>query len=91
MWRWQPTLESSHSSNTRAVLTWFQLMNDSDMDNKYEIELEDDLNHVRVNGKRLSIIDAADIFHVRMLNTLQAMEDGVVSRAIEVIVKEVTP
>ena len=66
-------------------------MNDSDMENKYRVEFNDELGHVRVNGKRYSIIDAADIFHVRMLNTLQAMEDGIISRAIEVIVKEVTP
>ena len=61
------------------------------MENKYRVELEDDLNHVRVNGKRLSIIDAADIFKIRMFNTMCAMEDGIVSRAIEVIVKEVEP
>lgn len=63
----------------------------SDMKNKYRVEINDELGHVRVNGKRYSIIDAADIFHVRMLNTLQAMEDGIISRAIEVIVKEVEP
>ena len=73
------------------VLMKFQSMFDSDMENKYRIELEDDLGYVRVNGKRYCIIDAADIFHVRMLNTMRAMEDGIVSGAIEVTVKEVRP
>ena len=66
-------------------------MNDGGMKNTYRIEFGDELGHVRVNGKRLSIIDAADIFQLRILNTLQAMENGIVSRAIEVIVKEVEP
>lgn len=66
-------------------------MNDRSMENTYRIEFGDELGHIRVNGKRFSIIDAADIFHIRMLNTLQAMENGIVSRAIEVIVKEVEP
>lgn len=61
------------------------------MENKIRIEVSAKPFHVLVNGKRYSIIDAADIFHVRMLNTLQAMEDGIISRAIEVIIKEVTP
>lgn len=74
-----------------VVLMRFQSMFDSDMKNKYRIELDDDIGHVRVNGKRWSIIDAADIFHVRMLNTLQAMEGGMVSKAIEVTIKEVIP
>ena len=61
------------------------------MENRYRVEVSARPKHVLVNGKRFSIIDAADIFHVRMLNTLQAMEDGIISRAIEVIVKEVEP
>lgn len=61
------------------------------MENTYRVEINDELGHVRVNGKRYSMIDAADNFHVRMLNTLQAMEDGIISRAIEVIIKEVAP
>lgn len=61
------------------------------MKNKYRIELDDDLGHVRVNGSRWTIIDAADNFHVRMLNTLQAMENGIVSKAIEITIKEVEP
>ncbi|MBQ2044742.1 MAG: hypothetical protein II261_07895 [Bacteroidaceae bacterium] len=61
------------------------------MENKYRIEIDDELGHVRVNGKRWSIIDAADIFHVRMLNTMQAMEKSIVSKAIEVTIKEVKP
>lgn len=61
------------------------------MENKYRIEIDDELDHVRVNGKRWSIDDAADIFRIRMLNTMRAVEKGVVSRAIEVIVKEVEP
>lgn len=66
-------------------------MNSSYMENKYRVEFDDELGHVRVNGRRFSIIDAADIFHVRMLNTLQAMENGILSKAIEVVVKEVKP
>lgn len=61
------------------------------MKNKIRIELDDDLGHVRVNGDRWTIIKAADNFHVRMLNTLQAMENGIVSKAIEITIKEVEP
>ena len=74
-----------------VVLMRFQSMFDSGMKNTYRIEIDDELGHVRVNGKRWSIIDAADIFHVRMLNTMQAMEKSIVSKAIEVTVKEVKP
>lgn len=66
-------------------------MNKGTMKKTFRIELDEELYHVRVNGKRLSMIDAADTFQVRMLNTLQAMEDGMISRAIEVVVKEVKP
>lgn len=61
------------------------------MKNKYRIELDDELGHVRVNGKRFSITDATDIFKFRMFNTMCAMEDGEVSRAIEITIKEVEP
>lgn len=61
------------------------------MEDKYRIEVDDKPYHVRVNGKRLSQIDAADTFQIRMLNTLRAMEDGIISRAIEITVKEVKP
>ena len=59
------------------------------MNNKYRVKIDDVPGYVRVNGKRFSIINAADIFRVRMLNTMNAMENGVLSRAIDVIVKEV--
>ncbi|MBQ2439139.1 MAG: hypothetical protein II267_04580 [Paludibacteraceae bacterium] len=61
------------------------------MENKYRIEIDDELGHVSINGKRFSITDAPDIFKIRMFNTMCAMKDGIVSRAIEVIVKEVEP
>lgn len=61
------------------------------MKNKIRIELEDNLYYVRVNGKKMSIRTAADIFRIRMLNTMNAMGVGKVSKAIEIIVKEVKP
>ena len=66
-------------------------MNDESMKNKFRIELEDDLGHVHVNGDRYSIYDAADIFRVRMLSTMQGMAIGKVSQAIELTVEEVKP
>lgn len=59
------------------------------MENKFRVEIDDEVGYVRVYGKRWSIDDAADIFYVKMKNTMRAMEKGVVSKAIEVIVKEV--
>lgn len=61
------------------------------MKNKYRIEFDDEQGHVRINGKRFSIADATDIFKFRMFNTMCAMEDGKVSRAIEVTIEEVEP
>lgn len=61
------------------------------MKNKYRIELDDDWGHVRVNNKKWPIIDAAYDFYLRMLNTMRGMDKGVVSKAIEVTIKEVEP
>lgn len=62
------------------------------MENKYRVEIDDELGYVCVNGKRWTIGDAADIFRVRMLNMMQSMEKkSMVSKVIEVIVREVTP
>lgn len=80
-----------HNLCIEVVYIWFQLMKNGSMENKIRIEVSAEPYHVLVDGKRYSIIDAASIFHVRMLNTLQAMDDGIISEAIEVIVKEVAP
>ena len=61
------------------------------MKNTYKIEIDEKSQYIVVNGKRMSIFTAADIFRVRMLNTMIAMKEGKLSKAIEVIVKEVIP
>lgn len=59
------------------------------MENTYKIELDEKSHYIVVNGKQMTMFTAADIFRVRMLNTMIAMKEGNLPKAIEVIVKEI--
>lgn len=61
------------------------------MNNTYRIKIDGESGYVRVNGERFSINDAADIFWFRMLNTMNAMKEGKVSKAVEITIREVRP
>lgn len=69
----------------------FQSINDGAMKNKFRIFFDGESGYVIVDKERMSIGKAALEFHRRVLNTLLAMETGKVSKAIEIIVKEVEP
>lgn len=91
MWRWQPIQVYSHSSNIAVVHTLFQSMNDGVMKNKFRIFFEGEAGYVIVDKERMSMGKAALEFHQKMLNTLKAMEDGKLSKAITITVEEIEP
>lgn len=64
-------------------------MNDSIMKAKFRISFEEETGYVVVGTKRMSVDEAADMFRLKMFNTLKAMENGYLSKAITLSVKEV--
>lgn len=64
-------------------------MNDRTMKTVFRIFFEGETGYVIVGTRRMSIDEAADMFRIRMLNTLKAMEEGNLSKAITLSVKEI--
>lgn len=64
-------------------------MNDGAMKSIYRIFFEDESGYVIIGTRRMSIDDAVDEFRIRMLNMLKAMEDGRLSKAVTLSIKEI--
>ena len=59
------------------------------MKNIFRISFEEETGYVIVGTRRMSIDEAADMFRLKMFNTLKEMENGFFSKAITLSVKEV--
>lgn len=55
----------------------------------FRIFFEEETGYVIVGTRKMSIDEAADMFRLKMFNTLKAMENGDISKAITLSVKEV--
>ena len=69
----------------------FQSINNRTMKTIYRIFFEGESGYVVIGTRRMSMDDAVELFSIKMANTLKAMEDGRISKAITMSVKEIKP